>query len=79
MFKPSGRMLKLERFKTPLRKMLTHSIWIERIQKRNLRSWRFVRGVRESMRKHGERIRGVAWDYARKIGDRIAETTNNYF
>jgi len=72
-FTPGGGLLKLKRFKTPLRKILTHRIWIERIQRRYSRSWRFVRGVRRAIRRHGERIRSIAWDYAHKIGDRIAE------
>ncbi|MEM4464404.1 MAG: RNA-guided endonuclease TnpB family protein [Ignisphaera sp.] len=70
---PSGELLKLKRFKTPLRRMLTHRIWIERIQRRYSRSWRFVRGVRRAIRRHGERIRSMAWDYAHKVGDNIAE------
>jgi hypothetical protein len=31
-FTLSGRLVKLKRFKTPHRKILTHRIWIERIQ-----------------------------------------------
>ncbi|MEM2617369.1 MAG: zinc ribbon domain-containing protein [Thermofilaceae archaeon] len=74
-FTPSGRMVRLKRFETPLRRMLTHKIWIERIQKRYPKSWGFVRGVRRAIEKHGERIRSLAWDYAHKIGDRVAELT----
>jgi putative transposase len=33
-FTPNGILVKLKRFKTPHRKILTHRIWIERIQKR---------------------------------------------
>ncbi|MEM2551572.1 MAG: RNA-guided endonuclease TnpB family protein [Sulfolobales archaeon] len=72
-FTPGGGLLKLKRFKTPLRRMLTHRIWIERIQRRYSKSWRFIRGVRRAIRRHGERIRSIAWDYAHKIGDKIAE------
>ncbi|MEM4593355.1 MAG: zinc ribbon domain-containing protein, partial [Sulfolobales archaeon] len=77
-FTSSGELLKLKRFKTPLRKILTHRIWIERIQRRYPRSWRFIKGVREAIRKHGERIRCIAWDYAYKIGDSIAELASRY-
>ncbi|MEM4055334.1 MAG: transposase, partial [Desulfurococcaceae archaeon] len=33
-FTPSGRIIRLKRFETPLRKILIHRVWIERIQKR---------------------------------------------
>jgi putative transposase len=56
-FTPNGRLIKLKRFSTPLRKVLTHRIWVERIQKRYPRFWRFTKGVRNSIERHGERIR----------------------
>ncbi|MEM2006942.1 MAG: zinc ribbon domain-containing protein [Sulfolobales archaeon] len=77
-FALSGELLKLKRFKTPLRRMLTHRIWIERIQRKYSRSWRFIRGVRRAIRRHGERIRSIAWDYAHKLGDRVAEIANEH-
>ncbi|MEM4665581.1 MAG: RNA-guided endonuclease TnpB family protein [Sulfolobales archaeon] len=77
-FTSSGKLLKLKRYETPLRKILTHRIWIERIQRRYSRSWRFIRGVRRAIRRHGERIRSIAWDYAHKIGDSIAELASRY-
>ncbi|MEM0232731.1 MAG: IS200/IS605 family accessory protein TnpB-related protein [Candidatus Nezhaarchaeales archaeon] len=77
-FTPSGRMIRLKRFETPLRKMLTHRIWIERVQRRYSKSWRFIKGVREAIEKHGDRIRNIAWDYAHRIGDRIAEIANEH-
>ncbi|MEM1650637.1 MAG: zinc ribbon domain-containing protein [Sulfolobales archaeon] len=72
-FTSSGELLKLKRYETPLRKILTHRIWIERIQSRYSRSWRFIRGIRRAIRRHGERIRSIAWDYAHKLGDRVAK------
>ncbi|MEM3988700.1 MAG: zinc ribbon domain-containing protein [Sulfolobales archaeon] len=77
-FTLSGGLLKLKRFKTPLRKILTHRIWIERIQRKYSKSWRFIRGVRRAIKRHGERIRSIAWDYAHKIGDSIAELASRY-
>jgi putative transposase len=77
-FASSGELLKLKRFKTPLRKILTHRIWIERIQRRYSKSWRFIRGVRKAVEKHGERIRSIAWNYAHKLGDRVAEIAGRY-
>jgi len=77
-FTPSGELLKLKRFKTPLRRMLTHRIWIERIQRKYSKSWRFIRGIKRAIKRHGERIRSIAWDYAHKIGDSIAELASRY-
>jgi putative transposase len=68
-----GRLVRLRRFKTPHRKLLTHRVWIERIQGRYPRSWRYIRGVRRAIERHGKRIRSISWDYAHKLGDLIAE------
>jgi putative transposase len=67
-----GGLLKLKRFRTPLRKVLTHRIWVERIQRRYPRSWRFIKGVRKAIDRHGERIRNISWVYAHRVGDLIA-------
>jgi putative transposase len=72
-FTLNGRLAKLKRFKTPLRKVLTHRIWVERVQRRYPRSWRFVKGVKKAVDRHGERIRSISWDYAHKVGDLITE------
>jgi putative transposase len=67
-----GRLVKLKRFKTPHREILTHGIWIERIQRRYPKSWRFIKGVRKAIERHGERTRNISWDYSHKIGNLIA-------
>jgi putative transposase len=72
-FTLNGRLAKLKRFRTPLRKVLTHRIWVERIQRRYPRSWRFIKGVRKAVDRHGERIRSISWVYAHKVGDLVAE------
>jgi len=77
-FTLSGRLIRLKRFKTPHRKILTHRIWTERIQRRYPRSWRFIKGVRKAIERHGERIRNISWDYSHKIGDLIAELALKY-
>jgi len=77
-FTLNGRVARLKRFKTPLRKILTHRIWIERIQRRYSRSWRFIKGVRRAIGKHGERVRNISWDYSHKIGDLIADLAFKY-
>ena len=73
-----GRLVKLKRFKTPYRKILTRRIWIERIQKKYSSSWRFIRGVRRTIERHGERTRNISWDYSHKVGDLVAELAIRY-
>jgi putative transposase len=77
-FTPSGRLLRLKRFKTPHRKVLTQRIWIERIQGRYPRSWRFIKGIRRAVERHGERTRSISWDYAHRVGDLVAELALRY-
>jgi len=77
-FTLDDKLIRLKRFNTPHRKILTHRIWIEKIQKRYPKSWRFIKGVRKAIERHGERIRNVSWDYAHKLGDLIAELALRY-
>jgi putative transposase len=77
-FSFNGRLAKLKRFKTPLRKVLTHRIWVERIQRRYPRSWRFIKGVRKAIDRHGERIKNISWDYAHRVGDLVAELASKH-
>jgi len=69
----NGRVIGLKRFKTPHRKLLTHRIWVERIQRRYPKSWRFIKGVRKTVERHGKKIKNISWDYSHKIGDLVAE------
>jgi putative transposase len=77
-FTLNGRLTKLKRFKTPHRKILTYKIWIERIQRRYPKSWRFIKGVRKAIKRHGKKIKNISWDYSHKIGDLIAELALKY-
>ena len=77
-FTLNGRVARLKRFETPLRKILTHRVWVERVQRRYPRSWRYIKGVRRAIERHGERVRNISWDYAHKIGDLIAELALRY-
>jgi len=72
-FTLDGKLIRLKKLKTPHRKILTHRIWIEKIQKRYPKSWRFIKGVRKAIERHGKRIRNISWDYAHKLGDLVAE------
>jgi len=71
-FSFNGKLIKLKRFKTPHRKILTHRIWVERVQKRYPRSWRFIKSVRKAIDRYGERVKNISWGYAHKIGDLVA-------
>jgi putative transposase len=73
-----GRLLKLKRFKMPHRKILSHRIWVERIQMRYPRSWRFIKGVRKAIDRHGEKIRNISWVYAHRVGDLVAELASKH-
>jgi len=77
-FTMDDRLVKLKRFRTPLRKILTHRIWIERIQKRYPRSWRFIKGIKRAIKKHCERVKNISWDYSHKVGNLIAELALRY-
>jgi len=45
----NSKLIRLKRYRTPLRKMLTHKIWIERVQKRYPESWKFIKNVRRTI------------------------------
>jgi len=72
-YTPDGRRVRLKKLKTPHKKILTHKIWVERIQKKYPKSWRFIKGVRRAIEKHGERIKNISWDYAHKTGNTTAK------
>ncbi len=72
--KNSKRVIKIKRFSFPLRKALTHRIWIERIQKRYPRQWKYIKGIREAIRKHGRKIRNTINDSCHKIAEKITNT-----
>jgi len=72
-FTLDGKLIRLKKLNTPHRKILTHKILIERIQKKYPKSWRFIKGVRRAIEKHGERIKNISWDYAHKTGNTIAK------
>jgi putative transposase len=77
-FNIDGKLIRLKRFKTSHKKILNHKIWIERIQKRYSKSWRFIKGIRKSIKKHGEIIKNISWDYTHKIGDLVADLAFRY-
>ena len=72
-FTLDGKLIRLKKLNTPHKKILTHKIWVERIQRKYPKSWRFIKGVRRAIEKHGERIKNISWDYAHKTGNTIAK------
>jgi len=77
-FTLDGKLIRLKKLNTPHRKILTHKIWVERIQRKYPKSWRFIKNVRKAIEKHGERIKNISWDYAHKLGDLVAELALRY-
>jgi len=73
-----GRRVRLKKLKTPHKKILTHKIWVERIQRKYPKSWRFIKSVRRAIEKHGERIKNISWDYAHKTGNTIAKLASKH-
>ncbi|MCD6095737.1 MAG: IS200/IS605 family accessory protein TnpB-related protein [Thermoprotei archaeon] len=71
LIKDSRRVIKVKRLSFPLRRALCHRIWIERIQKRYPKRWKYVKGIREAIRKHGRRMRNIINDSCHKIAEEI--------
>jgi len=61
-----------------LKRALTHRIISEKIQKKYGKKWRFVRGIRESIRKHGRRARNILTDSCHFISRKIVEIAKEY-
>ncbi len=61
-----------------LKRALGHRIIAEKIQRKYSRKWRFVKGIRESIRKHGKRARNVLLDSSHYISRRIVEIAKEY-
>jgi putative transposase len=66
-------LIKLKRFRTPPREILTHNIWIERIQKRYSKSWSFAWSIKRFIKKHSERIGNIFLGLYSQGEDLIAE------
>jgi len=61
-----------------LKRALAHRIIAERIQRKYSKRWRYVKGIRESIRKHGRRARNILVDSCHYISRRIAEIAKEY-
>jgi len=74
----NGRVVKIKRFPTPLRKALVHRIWIERIMRWYPKRWRYVKGIRNAIKKHGRRMKNILDDWCHKLANRIADLAKRY-
>ena len=61
-----------------LKRALSHKIIAEKIQRRYSRKWRYVKGIRGAIRKHGERARNILNDSCHYISRRIVEIARKY-
>lgn len=78
LIKNSRRVIKAKKFSFPLRKALCHRIWIERIQKRYPKQWKYIKGIREAIRKHGRKIRNIVYDSCHKIAEEMTNIALKY-
>ena len=61
-----------------LKRALAHKIIAEKIQRRYSRKWRYVKGIREAIRRHGRRARNILIDSCHYISRRIVEIAKEY-
>jgi len=61
-----------------LKRSLAHKVIAEKIQRRHSRKWRYVREIREAVKKHGRRARNILVDSCHHISRRIVEVAKEY-
>jgi len=61
-----------------LKRASAHRIITERIQRKHTKRWRYVKGIRESIRKHGRRARNILADSCHHISRRVVEIAKEY-
>jgi len=61
-----------------LKRALAHKIIAEKIQRKYSRKWRYVKGIREAISKHGRRARNILNDSGHYISRRIVEIAKEY-
>ncbi len=61
-----------------LKRALAHKIIVEKIQRKYPKKWRYVREIREAVRKHGRRARNILVDSCHYISRRIVEISREY-
>ena len=61
-----------------LKRALTHKIIAEKIQRKYSKKWRFVKGIRNAIRKHGRRARNILTDPYHYISRMIVEIAKEH-
>ena len=61
-----------------LKRALNHRVISEKIQRKYPKNWRYVKGVREAIRKHGMRTRNTLIDSCHYISRRLVEIAEEY-
>ncbi len=61
-----------------LRRALAHRVVAEKIQRKYTKKWRFVKGIREAVRRHGKRARNILTDSCHYISRKIVEIAKEY-
>ena len=61
-----------------LKRALSHKIISEKVQKKYGRRWRYVKGIREAIKKHGERARNILIDSCHHISRKIVKIARKY-
>jgi len=61
-----------------LKRALSHKIISEKVQKKYGRRWRYVKGIREAIKKHGERTRNILVDSCHHISRKIVKIARKY-
>lgn len=61
-----------------LKRALAHKVIAEKIQRKYPRKWRYVKGIREAIRRHGCRSRNILVDSCHYVSKRIVEIAKEY-
>jgi putative transposase len=61
-----------------LQRALSHKIIAEKMQRKYPKKWRYVKGIREAIRKHGRRAKNILLDSCHYISRRIVEIAREY-
>ncbi len=61
-----------------LKRALAHRIIAEKIQKRYSKRWRYVKGIREAIKRHGRKAKNILVDSCHYISRRVVEIAREY-
>ncbi|RLF22078.1 MAG: transposase [Thermoprotei archaeon] len=61
-----------------LKRALAYKVIVEKIQRKYSRRWRYVKGIREAIRKHSRRARNILLDSCHFISRKVAEIAKEY-